>query len=63
MPNLNIKNTDAFGDAEIENGAQVNKIETIYLNNEALQPNENKDINIPIVSQEDIQNLFIKEES
>lgn len=63
MPNLNIKNTDTSGNAEIENGAQVNKIEIIYLNNEELKPDNNRAINIPIASQEDVQNLFIKEEN
>ena len=62
MPILEIKNKDEQGNATIENGAQVNKIENISIDGVALTVNEKK-IDIPLASQADILTLFEEEEN
>lgn len=57
MPLLNILNLQDGEEAEVENKAQVNKIEDIQLGDELLNIN-NKQINIELANENDVKFLF-----
>ena len=61
MPILNITNLKDNEEAQIENNAQVNKIESIKINGSSLKPNNEKIIDIPLASEKDITDLFKEE--
>lgn len=60
MPILTVLNKKENEAAEIENHAQVNKIEEIQINEIPLNI-DGKKINIPLAAEEDIASLFKKE--
>ena len=60
MPKLEINNLVDGETARVDNGAQVNIIEKISVNGDVLRINDNKEINIPLASEEDINQLFVE---
>ena len=60
MPKLEINNLEEGETARVDNGAQVNIIEKISVNGDALKINDSKEINIPLASEKDISQLFVE---
>ena len=60
MPILKVTNQVSPDEATMENGAQVNRIEEIQIDGISLNIDDKK-INIPLATEEDIASLFEKE--